>query len=390
MKRNNIIILTSRFPFPLEKGDKLRIYHQIKHLAKHHKLYLISLNTENRVTESQKNELKKYCEEIHIIELNIFERVINLFIAFINQEPLQVGYFYSKKAQHKINIIINNIKPEWIYSQLIRTAKYVQGLENNVIDYMDAFSKGLERRVYQFPRIIKPFIKRESYITKKYENYIFNQFKHHTIITKNDRNFIEHINNDKIHIIPNGVDVGYFKPKKNIEKKYEIVFVGIMSYPPNIEAAIYLCEKILPIIKQQYGPIKIIIGGANPHKKIRNLANENVTISGWTKDIRDIYNSGQIFVAPMFLGTGLQNKLLEAMSMGLPCITTKLANHALLANKSQIIIKENAEDFSNACIELLTNKSKYNKMQSAGLNFVKKNYDWETINKKLSDIFKSI
>jgi len=390
MKRNNIIILTSRFPFPLEKGDKLRIYHQIKHLAKNHKLYLISLNTEKRITKNQKKELKKYCEDIYIIELTLWERLMNLLIAFLNKEPLQVGYFYSKRAQDQINIIINKIKPQWVYSQLIRTAKYVEGLDNNVIDYMDAFSKGIERRINQFPSIIRPFIKREFYITKKYENYIFNQFKHHAIITKNDRNFIEHINNDKIHIIPNGVDFDYFKPKKNTKKKYEIVFVGNMSYPPNIEAAIYLCEKILPIIKKKYGFIKVIIGGANPHKKIRNLADKNVTISGWTRDIREVYNSGQIFVAPMFLGTGLQNKLLEAMSMGLPCVTTKLANNALLANKSQIMIKETAEEFANACIELLTNNMKYNKIQSEGFKFVKKNYDWETINKKLSDIFKSI
>ena len=388
MQRKTIIIITSRFPFPLDKGDKLRIYHQIKSLSQHHDIHLISLNTERKISNKIINELKKYCKKIHIIRIGTITKLLNVIRSFIKKEPLQVGYFYSKKAHEKIKSIIIQTKPDWCYAQLIRTAKYVRSENNNIIDYMDAFSKGIERRITKFPLLFQPIINREYKVTKKYESEVFNDFKHHTIITSNDREYINHINRDKIHIIPNGVDTSYFQPKQDKIKKFDVVFVGNMSYPPNIEAAIYLCEQVLPIIEQKYGQCNILIGGTNPHKRIQKLANKNVTISGWVNDIREIYASGKIFAAPMFMGTGLQNKLLEAMAMGIPCVTTKLANKALLANKAQIIIADNKLDVANACVKILKNKNLANKLKHEALQLMKEKYDWRAINNNLNLLFK--
>ena len=174
MKRKKIIIITSRFPFPLNKGDKLRIYYQIKYLAQYHNIYLISLNTESAIKKNEKKELEKFCQEVHIINLNIYTRVINVAKAFVNKEPLQVGYFYSKTAHKKIHNLIQNINPDYYYSQLIRTSKYLKIYDNNIIDYMDAFSKGVKRRVNKFPAWLKPLVKYEAKIIEQYETNIFN------------------------------------------------------------------------------------------------------------------------------------------------------------------------------------------------------------------------
>jgi len=388
MKKTRILIITSRFPFPLEKGDKLRIYHQLKYLSKYHEIHLVSLNTERKISALSINEVNKYCAKVHIINISRLTQIINIIKSFFKKEPLQVGYFYSKKAHAKIQKIIKKTNPDWCYAQLIRTAKYIQNENNNIIDYMDAFSKGIERRIDKFPWIIKPIIKREYEITKKYESNIFNHFKYHTIITNNDRQYINHINAEKIKIIPNGVDTNYFKPNPKKIKKFDIVFVGNMSYPPNIEAAIYICKSILPIIQKKHPKCRVLIGGINPHDRVQKLQNKNITISGWTRDIREIYASGKIFVAPMFIGTGLQNKLLEAMAMGMPCVTTELANNALLANSSQIIIANNELDFANACISILQNDNISSKITQNALRFIKENYAWDSINNNLNLLFK--
>ena len=161
-----------------------------------------------------------------------------------------------------------------------------------------------------------------------------------------------------------------------------------MSYPPNIEAALYLCQKIKPIIDKKYQKCKILIGGTTPNKKIKELQNNDITISGWVEDIRTIYSAGKIFVAPMFIGTGLQNKLLEAMAMGLPCVTTDLANKALLADSSQIMIANNETEFADACIDILKNPQKANQLKNKALKFIVKKYDWTTINNNLNLMFK--
>ena len=104
---------------------------------------------------------------------------------------------------------------------------------------MDAFSKGIERRIKNFPKYIQPIIKYESKIVQDFEKKVFHHFKKHSIITSNDRQYIQHPNANNITIIPNGVDTHYFTPRHNMAKKYDIVFVGNMNYPPNIEAARY-------------------------------------------------------------------------------------------------------------------------------------------------------
>lgn len=385
--KKKIIFLTSRFPYPLEKGDKLRAFHQIKGISKKYNIYLISINTESRVKYEHINILKKYCKEVYILDTNKFSVVINLFKSFILSEPLQTGYFYSTKNQKKINEIIKKTRPDWIYSQLIRTSKYTQNFENNFIDYMDAMSIGIKRRISNFPIILKPFIRREFIITKRYESEIFNKFRKHSIITQNDQNFIDNPLRKKINIIPNGVDTKYFFPISKNKKSYDIIFIGNMSYPPNIEAAIFLCKKIKPLIDKEYKLCKILIGGTNPTKKIKNLENEQIHVSGRVEDIRNLYSIGKVFIAPMFIGSGLQNKLLEAMAMGIPCITTELANKALRANKHQITIAKNEGEFARLCIRLLKNKDLYNSFRDEGLKFIKKTYDWKKINNKLIDLF---
>ena len=385
--KKKIIFLTSRFPYPLEKGDKLRAFHQIKGISKKYNIYLISINTESKVKYEHINILKKYCKEVYILDTDKFSVLINLFKSFILSEPLQTGYFYSTKNQKKINEIIKKIRPDWIYSQLIRTSKYTQNFENNFIDYMDAMSIGIKRRINNFPIILKPFIRREFIITKRYESEIFNKFRKHSIITQNDQNFIDNPLRKKINIIPNGVDTKYFFPTSKNKKPYDIIFIGNMSYPPNIEAAIFLCKKIKPLIDKEYKLCKILIGGTNPTKKIKNLENEQIHVSGRVEDIRNLYSIGKVFVAPMFIGSGLQNKLLEAMAMGIPCITTELANKALRANKHQITIAKNEREFARLCIRLLKNKDLYNSFRDEGLKFIKKTYDWKKINNKLIDLF---
>jgi glycosyltransferase involved in cell wall biosynthesis len=387
--KTKIVIISSRFPFPLDKGDKLRIFNQIKYLSITHDIYLIALNTDRKITSKEFDTVIKYCEKIDIITLSKITIIINLIKAFILKKPLQVGFFYSKSAHQKIRKIINQIKPKWVYSQLIRTSEYTKEYEYNIIDYMDSLSKGLERRMKKSPFFLKPIINREFKLTKEYESEIFNHFKKHTIITKNDRKFISHKNNNDIEIIPNGVDTSYYYPMQKITKKYDLIFVGNMNYPPNIEAVEFLCNKILPIIQKTHHNCNVLISGATPHNRVKKLANKQIAIRGWTHDIREIYASGKIFVAPMFIGTGLQNKLLEAMAMGIPCVTTSLANNALLADNSEIIIANNQEDFASSCIKILNSKKISNNLSRKGLEFIKKTYNWDIINNDLKLLFKN-
>ena len=161
------------------------------------------------------------------------------------------------------------------------------------------------------------------------------------------------------------------------EKKYDLVFTGNMSYPPNVNAVEYLADEIMPIVWKTLPDTKLYIAGATPDPRVKKAASERIIVSGWLDDIRDAYAQSRVFIAPMRIGTGLQNKLLEAMSMRLPAITSPLANASLGAKPDEeIFIGNNAEEMANNIIILLTNTQKAEQIAQAGYDFTNRVYDW--------------
>ena len=135
---------------------------------------------------------------------------------------------------------------------------------------MDAFSKGIERRIDTAPAYLKPVLQIEASRLARYEYEIFNEFDHKTIISEQDKALISHPNREQIHVIPNGVDTNYFHPIKQV-KDVDIVFTGNMNYPPNVDCACYIVKKILPLLSSEFPEIKILISGTNPSSAIKSV-----------------------------------------------------------------------------------------------------------------------
>jgi glycosyltransferase involved in cell wall biosynthesis len=254
---------------------------------------------------------------------------------------------------------------------------------NNIpifLDYMDSFSKGMERRKNKSKGIKKYIFSLEEKKLKWYETMVHNYFDKSFIISEQDLLTFDSKIQNNITILPNGVDDTFFTKNIDKEKKYDLIFTGNMSYPPNVDAVIYVAKKVLPILWKTNPEINFLIAGAQPSPSVKALESSKIKVSGWMDDIRDAYYVGKIFIAPLQIGTGLQNKLLEAMSMEIPCITSNLANNALGAiHLDSILIAQNPEDYAELVIELLNNENLYQKLSTNSRIFVQKNYNWEAI-----------
>ncbi len=373
-----IFVLLPRIPWPLEKGDKLRAYNQIKQLALNNEVILCALNTDNNLNkEDARKALKPYCDSIHFFDVGKTSIVTNLIRAFFKGIPMQCGYFYNKNIHKKIRELIESHKPDMLFGQLLRTAEYIRYEETpKTIDYQDVFSMGIKRRAEIAPFFLKPVFNMEYKRLKRYEHDIFDDFNIKTIISVQDRDDIDHHKKEEILIVPNGVDHEYYSPQ-NREKKYDIVFTGNMAYAPNVNAVEYLANHIMPLVWKHLPDAKLYIAGATPDPRVKKVASDNIIISGWLDDMRDAYAQSRIFIAPMRIGTGLQNKLLEAMCMRLPCITTSLANGSLHAeDRKEILVGNNEYELADHIITLLTDKDKAESIAQNGYDFVHRVYDW--------------
>ncbi len=383
-----IFVLLSRVPYPLEKGDKLRAFHQVKELSKTNEIILCALNTVGNLDKQKAfSAVQPYCRSVNIIDLPMSGRAWNIFISLFKKMPFQAAYFYNKKAAKKVKSLILEYKPDHIYCQLIRTAEYVKDFDiPKTIDYQDVFSYGVKRRIAKSNKFMQPILKEECKRLLSYEKKVFNFFDNKTIISYPDRDLIPHPDKEKIVVVPNGVDHDYFSPRK-AEKKYDLVFTGNMGYPPNVDAAEFLVTEIMPIVWEKKPDAKILLAGASPDRRVSVLKSGKVDVSGWMDDIRESYASARIFIAPMRIGTGLQNKLLEAMSMKIPSITTPLANDALQAKDGiEILIGNTKEELASQILNLLSDRELYHKLENNGYTYVKSKYSWEEANTILNTL----
>ncbi len=383
-----ILVVLSRIPYPLDKGDKLRAYYQIKELSKRNDVYLFCLN--NTKYESKSIDiLSTFVKGIHIAEFNNIDGLIGIASSFFDGTPFQTGYYSHSKNIRALKEYCNQVKPEVIFNQFVRTAKYVCKEKPKVLDYQDALSANMEGRASKCNIIKKFLFNLEAKRLRKYEAKMFDVFDKLTIIVEADKKEIRHRRQSEIIVLPNGVDNSYFEYKTTEEKEFDIIFSGGMSYAPNVVAALYLGKEIMPLVWKELPDARLVIAGANPVQSVRNLASDNITVTGWVDDMKEYYAKSKIFIAPMQIGTGLQNKLLEAMAMNLPSITSPLANEALGAKENEeILIATTPQENANHIISLLTNPQLAQKISTSGNDFVKTNYRWETYGNLLENILK--
>lgn len=388
-----LLVLLSRFPYPLDKGDKLRAYHQLRYLARHFEVCLFALSDED-VTPEAYAAVQPLCHGgLHVHRLRRPGIGLNMALAAAQARPFQVGYFHDHAAQRRLADIVREFRPERGYCQLIRMAAYARPHATAVpftLDYMDVFSTGMRRWADKAPAWQRPVMALEARRLQQYEARAFDWFRHHTIISDQDRQLIDHEQRQRIQVVPNGIDTEFFRPGAvAADEPFELVFCGNMAYHPNVEAAVWLAEQILPQVRQRHPQARLLLAGTTPTARVLALQSDSVKVSGWLPDIRTAYASARVFVAPMRTGTGLQNKLLEAMAMARPSVTTPLANNALGGTPGQhLLVGADTAGLADSICQLLDRPEEAAGLAAQGREFVRERYTWEGTTERLAQLLR--
>jgi sugar transferase (PEP-CTERM/EpsH1 system associated) len=379
-----IAFITSRFPFPVEKGDKLRAYQHIRWLGLRHEVHLFAL-THDEIRKEDILALQEICAGVNIYRISKRPLILNLVIGWLNGLPASIAYFLDQKQRRLMQEDIIRLQPQHVFVQLIRAAEYVRVLPiAKTLDYMDVFSIGSSQRSKSGNVLLRPFFAMEARRLKKYEKAVYNDFTNHVIISEQDRDRLPLPYQGSVAVLSNGVDLNYFSPMADQGIEYDVVFVGNLGYVPNIQAAEFLVLKIMPLVWRRFPNVTVCLAGARPHKRVQKLVSERVVVTGWVSDIRPYYAKGRIFVAPIFSGMGQQNKILEAMAMERPCITTRLVDKAIGASAEQALLTAEDQDaFAQTLLHLLTHQEEATRLGLLARDFVSRNYSWELKNKML-------
>lgn len=345
MNRKKVLFLTSRFPYPPVGGEKLKNLNLIKLLSQRYEVSLVSLSDEI-INHEYLSELEKYTSNIKVFYKPKWKMLFAALKSFYNQLPLQVNYFFFKDVDNYIKQ--DSTKYDLVFSTLIRTASYCNTIDKPKIldmadsiglNYMNSAKKSTSwfwRLIYsiEYPRLLK------------FEEKMIENFNKTLFFNYAEKEYFQ--NSGKTYWIPHGVNEDLLEYNK-VDSKYKnsICFFGKMDYQPNVDAALWVFDHVLPKLNKN---ITFYIVGATPSDEIRQLESksEQVKVTGFVEDPYIILKSSICIVAPMQTGGGIQNKVLEAMAIDKPVIVSSLCAKPIVGakDKQHFLIMDSADEMA--------------------------------------------
>lgn len=390
-----ILFLAHSFPYPPDEGIKLMSYNLLKEFAKRHSITLVSL-IESEEEKKYIPAVKKFCQQIetvlHKVPKSFFKRLWNIFF---QREPFSAYQFYSKEFAQKLPKLVKNGNFDIIHFDYL-TSVYRSSANNlpGVFFPHDALSMLFKRNIKGEKNIFRKFyISTQWKKMVSYEKETLPKFEKTVVVSPKDKEWLFNLSlnfNPDISVIPNGVDTDYFKPLGLEEDYPSVIFRGIMNFLPNIDAAVYFAKEILPFIRREVPHLKYYIVGPNPTKEIKKLASDPLNlVTGYVEDIRLYISRAIVNVCPMRIGSGIKNKILEAMAMSKPTVATKLACEGIpeVKDGENILIADTPGEFAGKVIFLLKDEKLRKKIGEQGRKFVMENYTWQKTAEKFEKLY---
>jgi sugar transferase (PEP-CTERM/EpsH1 system associated) len=423
-----ILYLAHRIPYPPNKGDKIRSFNIIKYLSQRHEIHLACLADDRRDVRHEEG-LKGLCKSTHVVLINPKLARLKSSLYLPSKRPLSVPYFYSRKLQRIIDDLLlthdfdtifcfSSPMAEYVFrSRALSPKSTVRGEKTNdhrpstklIMDFVDVDSdKWLQFSKYAgFP--MSWIYASEGQRLADYERKVAEAFDHSIFVTGSEVKIFKNKNPSikNVTAVPNGVDLDYFSPTYSkqpsttnqppepvdhlpsaISHQPIIVFTGAMDYYANIDGVVWFTKQILPLIKKQIPLIQFYIVGSNPAKEVTKLAgNDGVTVTGYVPDTREYLKKATVVVVPLRIARGIQNKILEAMAMGLPVVATPQAFEGIEAEpKRDLILEEDAERFGESVVQLIRNIYPRKCLGDNARKAAEDNYSWAKNLSKLDGV----
>jgi sugar transferase (PEP-CTERM/EpsH1 system associated) len=395
--KNKILYLCHRIPYPPNKGDKIRSFNEIKFLSQENTIDLITLADDPKDLKYAQN-LKKYCHQIKVFPLNKKLAKIKGLLSLISGQSISQGYFYQREFQNTFNNWISSEQYDALICFSSPMAEYVfkspKKLPNTLImDFCDLDSDKWSQYALKTKFPLNIIYKKEASRLLQLEKKINKTFNKSIFVSHKEADlFLAYYPGAKdIQVISNGVDSHYFDPEKTkisqIFPSPMLVFSGAMDYYANIDGVLWFAKEILPEIKKKIPEIKFYIVGSNPDPGVKALEkDQSIIVTGFVKDIREYYKAADICIIPLRIARGVQNKVLEAMSMGKAVVATSFAVQGIHPDVKDVLeIEDDPQKFADKVCELVTdNKTRKKNLTTTARDFVLHHHNW---NKNLENLF---
>jgi sugar transferase (PEP-CTERM/EpsH1 system associated) len=393
-----ILYLAHRLPYPPNKGEKIRTFHQIQQLAKRHTIHLCSF-VDDPDDLPLVPALRKHCASVEVAYRSNASSFLFAAAALLRRRPLSVSLFYRKAFAKKFLEKLATERFDCVFVSSSSMAQYSCFASDlpKIVDFIDVDCEKwrLYAQYHSFP--LSMIYKLEAERLARYEEQAARMFDHCILISEEERRvFQERVDGRPVSVISNGVDLEYFAPYGfDFLRVFHptIVFTGAMDYFPNVDAVQYFCQEILPFVHQSVPNAQFYIVGRNPTREVKALESyPNVIVTGTVPDVRPYLARATVSVAPLRIARGVQNKVLESMAIGVPVVGTVESFKGIRATESDgIRIAKDPRSFAHQVATFLRGDTSLR--QQAGhqvRRYVERHHRWEDQGAKLDRLIEDV
>lgn len=386
----NILFVCHRFPFPPQRGGKIRPFNVIKHLSQTHQVTVASVARTDAEAKAGQG-LAEYCHRYLCEVVSPAKAFHQMVMRLPTHIPFSMGYFFSASLYERIQQELEQNSFDMIFVHCSSVAQYVSHVTTvpKILDFGDMDSQKwlIYSRFRRFPLNMVYFM--EGTRLEREEAVLAGKFDCCTCTTSKEMETLQGYGiQTPVDWFPNGVDAEYFSPSEQPYVPDTLCFIGRMDYYPNQEGMMDFCARILPRIRESRPGVKLSIVGADPPRSIRALDKiPGVTVTGTVEDVRPYIRNCAVNIAPLNIARGTQNKILESMAMGVPVVTTTRAAGGLDAIPGDhFLAASHPEEFAQAVIRLLSDDKERQRLSKAGRARVLSYHSWSGSMKKLDQI----
>lgn len=395
----NILYIAHRIPYPPNKGDKIRAFHEVRALATIADVYLCAL-VDDPDDWQHEAALRELCAHVSLVNLNPRLKKVLALRGLLNGKPMSVEYFYEKKLQQAVDAVLAERTFDAIVCFSGTSAEYIfQSKEAAVfatagsihprliMDFCDVDSLKWKEYAQRAAFPLSLLYCAEGQLLARYERKVAQSFDHAILITENEKQLFAATvyDTEKLTVIGNGVDLDYFNPlgqpqeaDVSEEKTPELLFVGAMDYHANVDGVCWFAEAVWPAIVERYPKAVFTIVGRNPTKEVLALRRyRNIRVTGGVDDVRPYYQRATMVVVPLRIARGIQNKVLEAMAMAKPVLVSRAAFTGLEAvPERDLLIADSVQDFVTHTVRLLEKPGLREQLAIESRKCVQARYAW--------------
>lgn len=385
-KKPKLLFISTRFPLPLHSGFANKNFNFLKFFSVFFEITIVIISRDKPSDEDCK-KMKKYVNQIYIFKPYIKDILVGFIRSIFNKQPLQFALFNSSLAHKKVNEIKDDF--DLVFGSVIRSWPYIHNLKIPIyIDLADSLSETYRRN---YKTLKNPFLKFiyfvESYLAKETEKSLI---KNSEAVFLFNRNEVEKLKKyGSVFEVPHGVHSHLLK---NIEAdsryKSDLIFFGKMDFHPNTDAVFWFVNNVLPDLNKN---IRLVIIGASPSKEIINLGKKNprVIIKGFLDDPYPLISGSLASIAPIRLGGGIQNKVLESLAIGANVICSEMvANSLPEIEESGVLVSKNKKEWVLNINNLYKAKCNGDERVKRKL-YIKKRFTWEAYSESIMNVIKN-